>query len=439
MDVPEVPCSPRSTLKRKRSASDTTPKIQGPVATIDLKGPSKVEYGKTASLVAKCNIGSLDASHFTAKWQRIEKGKTEDLDLLLNKYHLSTTDLKQAKLVIKDVCLADKGTYQLLLCKDDNYISSQFVLNVHMKLDEKRKICYKLLNDKGTEALRCYFDTLVPASQLSIHLSKYQSDINFKRHCNHQQLGILFPVGKAVSSKTFDTSLLYKLCRNTIRLAPPRQGWDNWPNPCDLTESDDIERIHKHRNQFSHMAQEKIENFNTEFKDLSDAIVRLGGGKFKKEVKRIKTLKIDDLENDRIRNIEDITLESLELIRSIKKDTEKTKNSKRNQNGAPFFLCKLYKQRVCHDCGGKFERPIKPPKDFVFRRNIPRDYFESRGRCLAFRKVHYHIECVDAKENTCKVPLKEGISLSKSHLEYFESLGHHSLCECAKKLDLIAI
>lgn len=118
---------------------------------------------------------------------------------------------------------------------------------------------------------------------------------------------------------------------------------------------------------------------------------------------------------------------------------EKTKNSKRNQNGAPFFLCKLYKQRVCHDCGGKFERPIKPPKDFVFRRNIPRDYFESRGRCLAFRKVHYHIECVDAKENTCKVPLKEGISLSKSHLEYFESLGHHSLCECAKKLDLIAI
>lgn len=108
--------------------------FSGPVATIDLKGPSKVEYGKTASLVAKCNIGSLDASHFTAKWQRIEKGKAEDLDLLLNKYHLSTTDLKQAKLVIKDVCLADKGTYQLLLCKDDNYISSQFVLNVHMKL-----------------------------------------------------------------------------------------------------------------------------------------------------------------------------------------------------------------------------------------------------------------------------------------------------------------
>lgn len=108
--------------------------FSGPVATIDLKGPSKVEYGKTASLVAKCNIGSLDASHFTAKWQRIEKGKAEDLDLLLNKYHLSTTDLKHAKLVIKDVCLADKGTYQLLLCKDDNYISSQFVLNVHMKL-----------------------------------------------------------------------------------------------------------------------------------------------------------------------------------------------------------------------------------------------------------------------------------------------------------------
>ncbi|XP_071145976.1 uncharacterized protein [Mytilus edulis] len=437
MDVPEVPCSPRSTLKRKRSASDTT-KIQGPVATIDLKGPSKVEYGKTASLVAKCNIGSLDASHFTAKWQRIEKGKAEDLDLLLNKYHLSTTDLKQAKLVIKDVCLADKGTYQLLLCKDDNYISSQFVLNVHIKQDEKRKILYKLLNDRGTEALRCYFDTRVPASQLSIHLSKYQSDINFKRHCNQHQMKILFPVGKAVSSNEFDISLLYKLCRNTLGLIPPKQGWNCLPNPGDLTKSDDIERLHQHRNKVSHMGQGKLENFNKEFKDLSEAIVRLGGGKFEKEVKRIKTLKIDDLENDRIHNIEDITLESLELIRSIKKDTEETKKSQRNQNGAPFFLCKLYRQKVCHDCGGKFDRPRKPPKNFVFRRRIPKDYFNTTGRCLSFRKVHYHIECVDAKENT-KVPPKEGITLSKSHLEYFESLGHHSLCECAKKLDLIAV
>lgn len=68
--------------------------------------------------------------------------------------------------------------------------------------------------------------------------------------------------------------MLYKLCRNTIRLAPPRQGWDNLPNPCDLTESDDIERIHKHRNEFFHKGQEKIENFNTEFKDLSDVSMR---------------------------------------------------------------------------------------------------------------------------------------------------------------------
>ncbi|XP_063409631.1 uncharacterized protein LOC134692922 isoform X2 [Mytilus trossulus] len=437
MDVPEVPCSPRSTLKRKRSASDTTPKIQ--VATIDLKGPSKVEYGKTASLVAKCNIGSLDASHFTGKWQRIDKGKVTDLDLSLDKYNGSSTDLKNARLMIKDIKTADKGTYQLSICKDNNYITSQFVLNVHMKLDEKKKIRYELLNDKGQEALKCYFDTHVPASQLDMHLSKYKSDLNFKRHCNHHQLGILFPVGKAVSSKKLDTSLLYKLCRNTIGLAPPRQGWDNLPNPGDLTESDDIERIHKHRNQFSHKGQEKIENLNTEFKDLSDAIVRLGGGKFKKEVKRIKTLKIDDLENDRIRNIEDVTLESLELIRSIKKDTEETKNSKRNQNGAPFFLCKLYLQRVCHQCSGKFERPIKPPKDFVFRRKIPKEYFNTTGRCLSFRKVHYHIECVDDKENICKIPPKEGISLSKSHIEYFETLGHHSVCDCAKKLDLVAV
>lgn len=102
-------------------------------------------------------------------------------------------------------------------------------------------------------------------------------------------------------------------------------------------------------------------------------------------------------------------------------------------------MCKLKRQRVCHDCGGKFDRPIKPPKNFVFRRKIPKDYFNTTGRCLSFRKVHYHIECVGAKENICKIPPKEGISLSKSHLEYFESLGHHSLCECAKKLDLIAV
>lgn len=57
-------------------------------------------------------------------------------------------------------------------------------------------------------------------------------------------------------------------------LTPPTQGWDNWPNPAVITDSDDIERIHKHRNKLSHMGKEKIENFNTEFKDLSDVSMR---------------------------------------------------------------------------------------------------------------------------------------------------------------------
>ncbi|CAC5372347.1 unnamed protein product [Mytilus coruscus] len=437
MDVPEAPCSSHGTLKRKRSVSDTTPKIQGPIATIDLKGPSKVEYGKTANLVATCNIGSLNASHFAASWQHIKKEKVEDLDLSLDKYNGSSTDLKKARLIIKDIQPDDKGTYQLLLCKDNHYISSQFVLNVHMNIDERRKIRYKLLNDKGTEALKTYFDTHVPPSQLSMHLLKYKSDLKLKWDCKYHQMTILFPVGKAVSSNDFDISLLYKLCRNTLGLNPPMQGWNCLPKSGDTSDGDDIERIHQYRNKVSHMGQGKLENFDKEFKDLSEAIVRLGGEKFKKEVKRVKTLKIDNLENIRIRNIEDVTSQSLELLHSIKKNTEETSSSKRSQSGSPFFLCKLYRQRVCHECGGKFDRPVKPPKDFVFRRNVPRDYFGPRGRHLAFRKVHYHIECANAIES--KIPPKEGIYLSKSHMEYFESLGHHSLCESAKKLGLIVV
>lgn len=439
MDVPEAPCSSHGTLKRKRSVSDTTPKIQGPIATIDLKGPLKGEYGKTACLVAKCNIGTLDASYFAAKWQFIKKGKVEDLDLSLDKFNGSSTDLKKARLIIKDTQPADKGTYQFLLYRDNHYISRQFVLNVHMKLDEKNKIRYKLLNDKGTEALKCYFDTHVPPSQLSVHLLKYKSDLKFKWDCKYHQMMTLFPVGKAVSSNEFDISLLYKLCRNTLGISPPQQGWNVLPKPGDITESDDIERIHQHRNKFSHMGQEKIKNFNKEFKDLSEAIVRLGGKRFKQEVKRVKTLKIDDEENIRIQNIEDKTSQSLEILQSMKKKTEETRTRKSSRIESPFLLCKLSKQRICKECGGKFDRPIRPPKDFVFRRHIPKDYFSVGKRQLSFIKVHYHVECVDAKESICKIPPKEGISLSKAHLEYFESLGHHSLCEWAKKLDLIAV
>lgn len=55
-----------------------------------------------------------------------------------------------------------------------------------------------------------------------------------------------------VTSADFDTSLLYTLLRNTVKITPPTSGWNKEPNPADISKGDDVERIRFARNSLCH-------------------------------------------------------------------------------------------------------------------------------------------------------------------------------------------
>jgi hypothetical protein len=58
--------------------------------------------------------------------------------------------------------------------------------------------------------------------------------------------------GGTVTSADFDTSLLYTVLRNTVKITPPTRGWTKEPRLSDTSQGDDVERIRQARNSLCH-------------------------------------------------------------------------------------------------------------------------------------------------------------------------------------------
>jgi hypothetical protein len=58
--------------------------------------------------------------------------------------------------------------------------------------------------------------------------------------------------GGTVTSADFDTSLLYTVLRNTVKIAPPTRGWNKEPRPLNTSQGDDVERVRFARNSLCH-------------------------------------------------------------------------------------------------------------------------------------------------------------------------------------------
>ena len=110
---------------------------------------------------------------------------------------------------------------------------------------------------------------------------------------NPSQWGQLYPkaIKSAVSSKNFDITLLMVLLRNICGLVRPATGWDTLPPATDTTLEADIVRIKCYRNTvYGHASEASVDDptFNQYWKDIQDALVRLGGAGYQSAIDDLK-------------------------------------------------------------------------------------------------------------------------------------------------------
>ena len=92
-------------------------------------------------------------------------------------------------------------------------------------------------------------------------------------------------------SNNFDITLLMVLLRNICNLVRPATGWDTLPPAADTTLEADIVRIKCYRNTvYGHASEASVDDptFNQYWKDIQDALVRLGGADYQNAVDDLK-------------------------------------------------------------------------------------------------------------------------------------------------------
>ncbi|XP_066024019.1 protein NLRC3-like [Pocillopora verrucosa] len=188
------------------------------------------------------------------------------------------------------------------------------------------RLC-RLLVDVGSQVLRSTFDTIHPPATLhkvlgstSVHYATLQSLYKGrKKVLNPTQWGKLYPSHAPVSSAAFDITLLTVLLRNICGLGPPANGWDRLPLAANISIADDIARVKYYRNTvYGHASQASVDDssFSAYWKEVREALVRLGGAHFRAE--------IDNLEHDCMDP--DIEEHYRELMKQWKKDDDSIKD-----------------------------------------------------------------------------------------------------------------
>ena len=90
------------------------------------------------------------------------------------------------------------------------------------------------------------------------------------------------------------------LLRNICGLVPPVRGWDALPFAADTTLEADIARIKFYRNTVYSRASEASvddESFNMYWREIQDALVRLGGADYQGAIENLRNESLDpDLE-----------------------------------------------------------------------------------------------------------------------------------------------
>ena len=185
------------------------------------------------------------------------------------------------------------------------------------------RLC-RLLVDVGSQVLRETFDRIYPPKNLHKVLSNpavrsILQSLRSKKVLNQLQWNKLYPSRSFVSSEDFDITLLILLLRNICGLTPPATGWDYLPPAKDVTCEADIARVKYYRNQvYGHAGQASVDDvtFGTCWKDIRDALVRLGGETFGAAIDDLKDGCMDP----------DIEKHYRELLKQWKEDGDSIKD-----------------------------------------------------------------------------------------------------------------
>ncbi|XP_076083279.1 uncharacterized protein LOC143054234 [Mytilus galloprovincialis] len=174
-----------------------------------------------------------------------------------------------------------------------------------------------LLRGVTPRAVRTYFDREFPPTSLPSTLSTSHNtllDLKKKRIINQAQWNLL--TNGVPDSKTFDETLMICLIRNLTSINPPINGFDSLPLPVETTSGSDLARIKYYRNKLAHHDSNTIETtyFNTAWRDISEAVSRLGDQTMYQECQDLK-VKILDQSN---REIMLVIKQSLEELKELK-------------------------------------------------------------------------------------------------------------------------
>ena len=203
------------------------------------------------------------------------------------------------------------------------------------------RLC-RLLVDVGSKALRDTFDKVHPPSTLHGVLLTHKPTLQalytgssgkkkVKKVLNPTQWGKLYPVHSPVTSTSFDITLLTVLLRNICGLSAPTKGWDSLPPSTDKSTADDIARVKYYRNTvYGHASQACVDDasFNAYWHEIREALVRLGGTRFRGY--------IDNLEHDTMDP--DMEEHYRELMKQWKKDDDSIKEKLEEMEGNMNFI-----------------------------------------------------------------------------------------------------
>ncbi|CAG2187024.1 unnamed protein product [Mytilus edulis] len=193
-----------------------------------------------------------------------------------------------------------------------------------------------LLKGVSPRAVRNFFDKEFPPTYLPSTLNKNYNtlyDLYLKRILNQTQWNMLFP--KMVSilyvygivvllsgvpdSKAFDVTLMICVIRNLTSVNPPINGFDYLPLPGETTPGPDLARIKWYRNILAHHDSNTMStgDFNTAWKNVVDAVSRLGGVPMNQECQELKVKILDQSNQEIMLEIKQSQEEMKELRRTM--------------------------------------------------------------------------------------------------------------------------
>ncbi|XP_063404199.1 uncharacterized protein LOC134687672 [Mytilus trossulus] len=120
-------------------------------------------------------------------------------------------------------------------------------------------------------------------------------------------------------SKTFDVTLMICLIRNLTSVNQPINGYDCLPLPRETTPGPDLARIKWYRNILAHHDSDTIptDDFNTAWRNVVNAVSRLGGVSINQECQELKVKILDQSNQEIMLEIKQSQEELKELRRTM--------------------------------------------------------------------------------------------------------------------------